>query len=207
MTATRWASRCSRCSGPHRTAPYHAATARTDTSPTLSFSLEKVGKSGAKFNPDKAKWYNKEYLRMRSDEELAELFMPILKEHGVDASAEFVRDVVALIKERATFVDDFWGICWYLFTAPQEYVEKDAAKFWKAENVAMAREALESTDSAAAMEDYIRAKEWPMGKVMNCIRLALTGSSNGLGIADIMRFIGREEAVLRFRRAEERLLL
>ena len=172
-----------------------------------AFSLEKVGKSGAKFNPDKAKWFNKEYLRMRSDEELAELFMPILKEHGVDASAEFVRDVVALIKERATFVNDFWGICWYLFTAPQEYVEKDAAKFWKAENVAMAREALESTDSAAAMEDYIRAKEWPMGKVMNCIRLALTGSSNGLGIADIMRFIGREEAVLRFRRAEERLLL
>ena len=93
-----------------------------------------------------------------------------------------------------------------MFVAPSEYVEKDAAKFWKAENVAMAREALEATASAHEMEEYIRAKEWPMGKVMNCIRLALTGSSNGLGIADIMRFIGREEAIARFRRAEERLL-
>ena len=70
----------------------------------------------------------------------------------------------------------------------------------------MAREALQATASALEMEEYIRAREWPMGKVMNCIRLAFTGSGSGLGIADIMRFIGREEALLRFRRAEERLL-
>ena len=172
-----------------------------------AFSLEKVGKSGAKFNPEKAKWFNKEYLRMRSDEELTALWMPELQERGIHAPESKVREVVALIKERATFVADFWNIAWYLFVAPEDYVEKDAAKFWKAENVAMAREALEAAGSAAEMENYIREKEWPMGKVMNCIRLALTGSSNGLGIADIMRFIGREEAVLRFRRAEERLLL
>ena len=107
-----------------------------------AFSLEKVGKSGAKFNPDKAKWFNKEYLRMRSDEELTGLFMPILKEHGVEADKDMVREVVALIKERATFVADFWDISWYLFKAPEEYAEKDAAKFWKSENVDMAREAL-----------------------------------------------------------------
>jgi glutamyl-tRNA synthetase len=172
-----------------------------------AFSLEKVGKSGAKFNPEKAKWFNKEYLRMRSDEELCSLFMPILSSNGVNAPAEKVQEIVGLIKERATFVSDFWDIAWYLFKAPEEYVEKDAAKFWKKENVDMARQALTETDSAQAMEEYIRAKEWPMGKVMNCIRLALTGSSNGLGIADIMRFIGREEALLRFRRAEERLVI
>ncbi len=172
-----------------------------------AFSLEKVGKSGAKFNPEKAKWFNKEYLRMRSDEELCSLFMPILSFNGVNAPAEKVQEIVGLIKERATFVSDFWDIAWYLFKAPEEYVEKDAAKFWKKENVDMARQALTETDSAQAMEEYIRAKEWPMGKVMNCIRLALTGSSNGLGIADIMRFIGREEALLRFRRAEERLVI
>ena len=172
-----------------------------------AFSLEKVGKSGAKFNPDKAKWFNKEYLRMRPDETLAADFMPILEEHGISADPSFVREVVTLIKERATFVRDFWDIAWYLFKAPEEYVEKDASKFWKKENVDMAREALEGTDSAASMEEYIRSKEWPMGKVMNCIRLALTGSSNGLGIADIMRFIGREEALARFHRAEERLII
>ena len=141
---------------------------------------------------------------MRSDEELCSLFMPILSSNGVNAPAEKVQEIVGLIKERATFVSDFWDIAWYLFKAPEEYVEKDAAKFWKKENVDMARQALTETDSAQAMEEYIRAKEWPMGKVMNCIRLALTGSSNGLGIADIMRFIGREEAILRFRRADER---
>ncbi len=170
-----------------------------------AFSLDKVGKSGAKFNPDKAKWFNKEYLRMRSDEELASLFMPILKENGVEAPEGTVREIVALIKERATFVSDFWNISWYLFKAPAEYVEKDAAKFWKPENVEMAREALLNTESAEAMEEYIRGREWPIGKVMNCIRLALTGSSSGLAIADIMRFIGREEVLNRFHRAEERL--
>ena len=133
--------------------------------------------------------------------------MPILSSNGVNAPAEKVQEIVGLIKERATFVSDFWDIAWYLFKAPEEYVEKDASKFWKKENVDMARQALTETDSAQAMEEYIRAKEWPMGKVMNCIRLALTGSSNGLGIADIMRFIGREEALLRFRRAEERLVI
>ena len=172
-----------------------------------AFSLDKVGKSGAKFNPEKAKWFNKEYLRMRSEEELTELFMPILREHGISADKEKVCRIVALIKERATFVADFWDISWYLFKAPEEYVQKDVAKFWKAENVEMAREALTSTGSAEEMEGYIRDKEWPMGKVMNCIRLALTGSSSGLGIADIMRFVGREEALSRFRRAEERLFI
>ena len=172
-----------------------------------AFSLEKVGKSGAKFNPDKAKWFNKEYLRMRSDEELTGLFLPMLKEQGVEADKDMVQEVVALIKERATFVSDFWNISWYLFKAPEEYAEKDAAKFWKSDNVEMAREALEATASAEEMEGYIREKEWPMGKVMNCIRLALTGSSSGLGIADIMRFVGREEVLRRFHRAEERLFI
>ncbi|MBP5559432.1 MAG: glutamate--tRNA ligase [Bacteroidales bacterium] len=170
-----------------------------------AFSLEKVGKSGAKFNPDKAKWFNKEYLRMRSSEELAREFVPVLEAHGVSASFDTVTEVVELIKERATFVADFWDIAWYLFVAPSEYAEKDAAKFFKAENVQMAREAMEKSSSAEAMEEYIRSKEWPMGKVMNCIRLALTGSSSGLGIADIIRFIGWEEALARFQRAEERL--
>ena len=171
-----------------------------------AFSLEKVGKSGAKFNPDKAKWFNKEYLRMKPASELAAQFIPILEAQGVVADPAAVESVVELIKERATFVADFWEISWYLFKAPSTYTEKDAAKFFKAENVQMAREALLQTDTAEAMEEYIRAKEWPMGKVMNCIRLALTGSSSGLGIADIMRFIGREEALARFHRAEERLL-
>ena len=170
-----------------------------------AFSMEKVQKAGAKFNPDKAKWYNKEYLRMKSDDELARLFVPILEEKGIDAPFEYVIRVTALIKERATFVSDFWDIARYLFKAPEEFAEKDAAKFWKEENVNMAREALESTSDAVQMEEYIRSREWPMGKVMNCIRLALTGASSGLGIADIISFIGREETLRRFSFAVEKI--
>ena len=86
-----------------------------------AFSLEKVGKSGAKFNPEKARWYNREYLRMRPDGELAELFMPILEKKGIKAEPVFVEKVVGLIKERATFVADFWDIASCIFVAPENF--------------------------------------------------------------------------------------
>lgn len=168
-----------------------------------NFSLDKVSKSGAKFNPDKAKWYNKEYLRLKSDEELADLYMPILSSHGIEASRDYVVKVVGLIKERATFVADFWTIAPYLFVAPSEYVEKDLRKFGTAENYSMACEAIESGED---LETFIRSREWPMGKVMNCIRLGLTGSGSGLGIHEIISCIGHEEAVRRVHELKKHLL-
>ena len=162
-----------------------------------AFSLDKVGKSGAKFNPDKAKWFNREYLRMRSDRELAALFLPILKEKGVEADPALVQDVVALIKERATFVQDFWDIAHYLFVAPADYVQKDVDKFGKPEVYAAALEAMEHSSDAETLENYIREHGMPMGKVMNCIRLALSGAASGLAIADILRFIGYDEGLRR----------
>ena len=212
-----------------------------------AFSMEKVQKAGAKFNPDKAKWFNKEYLRARSDAELAEIFMPILQENlgcraanaartpdyksnpgcraAVAAQApdnkgngafaatacaadggvtlEYVTKVAGLIKERATFVKDFWDIAWYLFTAPVEFNDKDMAKFWKEENYSLMKQAVDNLLGADiewtkdAIEEnlvnYIKANEWPMGKVMNCLRLALSGSASGLGIADILSLIGKDE--------------
>ena len=178
-----------------------------------AFSLDKVSKSGAKFNPDKAKWYNREYLRMRSDEALARDFMPVLEEHGVAADFEYAVKVTELIKERATFVADFWDIASYLFVAPDSYDDKDAAKFWKPENSALALKVAEQVEAydgqwdrdaiGSFIEDYIRANEWPMGKVMNCLRLALAGRSSGLGIADIVSLIGRDEFVSRISRAHQ----
>ncbi len=204
-----------------------------------AFSLDKVGKAGAKFNPDKAKWFNKEYLRMKSDSELAELFMPILKAKGIDAGMDKVAEVVSLIKERATFVSDFWNIAACLFIAPSEYekygvkagaatekpadgrpvdprakvyddsltapfLAKDVDKFWKEDIYADALRAVENSD-AESLEGYIRAEGMPVGKVMNCIRLALTGSASGLGIHDIMHFIGKDETLSRLRWIKERL--
>ncbi len=194
-----------------------------------AFSLERVIKSGARFNADKAKWYNKEYLRTKSVEELTALYIPVLESHGLQIvdcpacaltagsemtvsgadfenrifSRQYVERIVALIQERATFVADFWDIAPYLFVAPSSFVEKDAAKFWKEENYTLAlqvagfilnfegeftKEALEGP-----LEEYIRGNEWPMGKVMNCLRLAMVGGSNGLGIADIVTLIGKME--------------
>ena len=164
-----------------------------------AFSIDKVGKSGAKFNPEKAKWYNKEYLRRKPAAELAELFLPVLAGHGItEVDTAYVEKVISLTQERATLVADFWDIAKCLFVAPGEFVQKDVDKFWKPEIVAAAREALENSDTDT-LEAYIREHEMPMGKVMNAIRLALTGASSGLAIADIMHCIGRDEAVRRFR--------
>ncbi len=230
-----------------------------------AFSLERVIKSGARFNPDKAKWYNKEYLRTKSAGELAGLFIPVLESHGLrivdcpkcalTAGSEmnqrggdfkngiftrgYVEDVVALIQERASFVADFWDIASYLFVTPGEYAEKDAAKFWKEENYSLAFQVadfiisghgtygpavLQAENGEASVpgselrigkltkegiehpvEAFIRSREWPMGKVMNCLRLALVGASSGLGIADIVSFIGRDEFAKRIENIRQKL--
>ncbi len=194
-----------------------------------AFSLERVVKSGARFNADKAKWYNKEYLRTKSAAELAQLYVPVLESKGLQVvecpacaltagsemtvqgadfenkifSLGYVEKIVALIQERASFVADFWDIASYLFVAPTSFVEKDAAKFWKEENYTLALQVAdfilgfegEFTKAAleGPLEEYIRGNEWPMGKVMNCLRLAMVGGSNGLGIADIVTLIGKKE--------------
>lgn len=207
-----------------------------------AFSLEHVVKSGARFNAEKARWYNKEYLRMKSAEELAELFLPVLEENGLkvvecpkcaaaagakvnEAGADYangvftkayVQTVVELIKERATFVADFWTIAPYLFKTPAEYVQKDVDKFWKEENYTLALKvadhilneyqgAWDKESLEHEFEEYIRGNEWPMGKVMNCLRLALVGASSGLGIADIVTLIGREEFAARISNIKNRL--
>ena len=128
---------------------------------------------------------------------------------------DYVHSVVSLIKERATFVADFWDIASYLFVTPSEYVEKDAAKFWKEENYTLALQVADfigrelgdfsKEGIETAVEEFIRSREWPMGKVMNCLRLALVGASSGLGIADIVSLIGRDEFNLRINNIVEKL--
>ena len=200
-----------------------------------AFSLERVIKSGARFNADKAKWFNKEYLRMKNVSELTDAYIPVLESKGLQIvdcpacaltagsemtvsgadfenkifSRQYVERIVKLIQERATFVADFWDIAPYLFVAPETFVEKDLNKFWKEENYTLALQAAdfilafegEFTKEAleGPLEEYIRGNEWPMGKVMNCLRLALVGGSNGLGIADIVTLIGKKEFAKRIK--------
>ena len=136
-------------------------------------------------------------------------------ENGI-FTRQYVESVVALIQERATFVSDFWDIAPYLFVAPTSFVEKDAAKFWKEENYTLALQVADfilgfegeftKASLEGPLEEYIRGNEWPMGKVMNCLRLALVGGSNGLGIADIVALIGKKEFEKRIGFIKETLL-
>lgn len=170
------------------------------------FSLERVNKSGARFDPEKTKWFNQQYLRKKSDAELAALYMPILKEKGVDADASFVESVVSLVKERATFVSDFWVISSYFFVAPTTYDEKVVAKFWKENVPALIAELREKVAIIApftqenidkVVHEWVAEKQLPMGQVMNNFRLCLVGASMGPGVAQMAALMGKEETLKR----------
>lgn len=176
------------------------------------FSLERVGKSGSRFDPEKAKWFNQQYIKITSDAELAAMFQPVLKEKGISVSDTTAAKVCGLIKERATFVSDFWELSSYFFEAPKTYDEKVAAKFWKGENparIAALRGILSSIDNFSApnteeiVHNWITSNELPMGQVMNSLRLAIVGESKGPGMFEIMAVIGKEETLRRIDAAIE----
>ncbi len=182
-----------------------------------AFSLDRIVRSGARFSVEKAHWYNREYLRMKSTEELTGLFIPILEQNGIHREKDYVAAVVALTRERVTFVADFWTVAKCLFVAPDSYDEKDTAKFWTAENAPLVSAAASwlckdysgpwtKEGIEEALVEHIRSQEWPMGKVMNALRLALTGAASGLGIADLAALLGPAEVAARVASAEKALM-
>lgn len=173
---------------------------------TNSFSLDRVVKSGAKFNPEKAKWFNQEYLRTKTTKELALEFKPILESKNIFKETNYIESAIELIRDRISFVHEIWPLSDYLFEAPQVFDQKVKAKFWKEEMPAIILEIIELLTS---LENYtkesieshlpstIKEKQWQMGAVMNSLRLLLVGESKGPGIADIMTLIGKEETIKR----------
>lgn len=178
------------------------------------FSLERVGKSGSRFDPEKARWFNQQYLRMRSNRELAVEFIPILQKKGIHADIEFVENVVALIKERVNFVKELWDHGWFFFKAPEAYDTEIIKKRWKPETPAVMEKMaaylsnLPSFNSSAldeAIKSFLKENSWGMGPVMNALRLCLTGASMGPHLTDIMAVIGKEETLRRIRNATEKI--
>ena len=170
------------------------------------FSLERVSKSGARFQPDKAKWFNAQYMHHKSDEELAVLYQPILREHDIEVADEVAGKVAGIMKERATFIGDLWDLTSYFFVAPTEYDEKQARKYWKGSNPAILAElrevlagiddfSLENTEKI--VHAWIESKGYGMGQVMNTLRLALVGAGKGPGMYDVTSFLGKEECLKR----------
>lgn len=178
-----------------------------------SFSLERVNKSGARFDPEKTKWYNQHYLQEKSNSELAHLFQSVLTEKQIPAENwddNFVENVVSLIKERATFVSDFWELSDYFFEAPISYNEKALRKQWKEDSPAI-MEQLTSTLSTIKdftsenvetdVKTWIAEQELSFGKVMPPLRLVIVGDMKGPHLFDIMALIGKEESITRIKKA------
>ncbi|WP_320052484.1 glutamate--tRNA ligase [uncultured Acetobacteroides sp.] len=170
------------------------------------FSFERVSKSGARFDPEKAKWFNHQHLMLKSNAELAELYNPILKQNNVDATPDKVERIVGIMKQRVNFVHEIWEKSAYFFISPTAYDPAAVAKFWKQDTPAImdeVKEVLGGIDQFEApvieqtLESFIKAKEYGMGKVMNALRLVLMGTSSGPGVADICEVIGKDEAIQR----------
>jgi glutamyl-tRNA synthetase len=176
------------------------------------FSLERVNKSGARFDPEKAKWFNHQYLIKKENTELAAEFGKILSEKGIKADLNKVEKIVGLVKERVNFVQEIWDQASYFFVAPTIYDEATVKKFWKEDTPAILNEVAEiisktepyTTEAIEpAIKNYINEKGHGMGKVMNAIRISLVGESKGPGVADICELIGKEETLSRIAKAIE----
>lgn len=172
------------------------------------FDLKRIHKSGAKFDPEKNKWFNHQYLQKQTDESLAKTFQIILNEKGITTSLD-IEKVVSSIKERANFITEFWDLSDYFFEAPTSYDEK-AAKNWKEETPELMKQVIEvlngiedftSLNIETLLKDWMTSNEIGMGKVMQPLRLSLVGALKGPHLFDIIEMIGKAETISRIEKA------
>lgn len=177
------------------------------------FSFEHCSRSGAKFDFEKAKWFNHKYLTEKPDAELATLFMPILKEHGVEGySDEYITKAVGMVKDRISFVKDLWDQAGFFFVAPTTFSPKDIKKRWKEDTPRIMGELIEVLQgiedfSSKPSEDivlkWITDNGYHMGNVMNAFRLTVVGECRGPHMFDITELMGKEETIRRIRKGME----
>ncbi len=172
-----------------------------------AFSLDRVGKSGSKFDPKKTKWFNHQYLMRQTDEALAQEWMKWLKaEKNLEPENKNVEKIVSLIKERVNFVQELWDEAYFFFEAPESYDEKVVKKRWKTdspqqmETLASLLDTLEdfSADKIdEKIKNWITENELSMGGIMNALRLLLVGAAKGPHLSDIMEVLGKSESIKR----------
>ncbi len=178
------------------------------------FDLKRVSKSGAKFNPDKTKWFQQQYMQTKSDVELTDLFIPILEEKGISIDKNYIQKVIASIKERAVFVNDFWALSSFFFVTPSEYNAKNVKKNWKEGTPDLMQELIKvisliedfsSENIEKVIKEWISSKEIGFGKVMQPLRLSLVGKLAGPHLFDIIAMIGKEKTIKRLENAIKKL--
>lgn len=176
------------------------------------FDLSKVNKSGARFDPDKIRWYNHQYLQDKNDKLLVEQFKPYLfaKINDPNVSDEKIEKVISLIKERADFITDLWKLCHYLFIAPGSFDPKSAKRAWKTDTpdtLSSLREFITTIEDFSAIslrekiQEWIKTNEISTGKVMMPLRLSLVGSLEGPDVYEILSLLGKQETLKRIKKA------
>lgn len=170
------------------------------------FSLERVGKSSSKFNPEKTKWFNHQYLIRKSDEEIGKEFFDVLTDKGIKTTLPFAIKVASLVKERVNFVKDIWNESFFFFEAPQSYDEQVVKKRWKENSAQQMKDVsvilsdiqdFTTENIDASINAWVTSNEISMGIVMNALRLLLVGTSKGPHCGDIMALLGKEETLSR----------
>ena len=179
-----------------------------------AFTLERIGKSGARFDFEKAKWFNQQYYRLKGNEELASLIQPKLEERGFITDAERLTTIAGLIKDRITFLEDYWQEGHYFFEAPTTYDDQVAAKRWNADvihtldayaAILEQKQEVSATEAKEILQAVLEQLGLGMGKVMQGVRLAITGVGAGADLMEIISILGPKEVISRIHKAKDTL--
>ena len=180
-----------------------------------AFDLERVGKSGSKFDPEKTKWFNHQYMLRKSEEEISGLFRIFLLQKGIMAENEYITRVVKILKERATFIPEIWEQGYYFFETPTNYDEQSVKKRWKEgapERMQQIYDLLlgcgdkwEALDIKEEFSAFVTEKEWSFGVIMNEFRICLVGAAIGPDLFEICEMIGKDETLKRIKNEIENI--
>lgn len=176
-----------------------------------SFSFERVNKSGAKFDPEKTKWFNQQYLRMQSDEQLADAVTPLLEAKGLKKDKAFITEFCRLIKEKAHFVNEFYDLGTYFFIAPTGYDEKVIAKKWNESSKELFTKLVAKFEALGewnthSLHDSFQEAQTEIGKLdMQLLRVLTTGVAGGPQLFDLLALLGKEEVIARMKNALSKL--
>ena len=180
-----------------------------------AFSLEKVSKSGAKFDADKAKWFNNKYLQSMDNQALADIVRPMMAEKGWESENDYLVDVVTMVKEKVNFAPEILNVSEYFFVDPTSYDEKAVKKKWKGETpetILSLAEVFSSMDQFAAddiqakFSAFAEAKGVSPGSIMQPLRLSVSGMAGGPPIFDMLALLGKEVVVSRMQAANGRII-
>src|SRR5690606_25354647 len=177
-----------------------------------AFDISRVHKSGAKFDPEKTKWFQQHYLQLEENDQLASQFIRILEEKGISSTTEYTTEVIGMLKERAVFIDDFWELGSYFFKAPENYDPQALKKIWKEDTSQIINQLTEIVSNTSPFTSTVlqeNVKSWiheqglGFGKVMQPFRLSLVGAMQGPDVFELAEKIGKEETVSRLNHASQ----